>query len=151
MWLVSGHRGPGDSSLGMGVRLSLWADGACRFPLRLLRARSDRGCEGGRDQFGQQSGWGGTPARGLVSVSMPSCRWECPWPQESLQVRGTAWGGVGSWLLQAPWVPSEGRRCQAFLAPILGSPGPSVLCPSLVSHHRLQQLEEVPKNHGSLC
>lgn len=93
---VSGQRGPGDSALGMGVRLTLWADCACRFPLRLPRARPDRDCDGGIVRLGQQSEWGGTPANGLVSVSMSSCRWGCPWPQEPLQVRRTTWEVLGA-------------------------------------------------------
>lgn len=134
---VSGQRGPGDTSLGMGVRLTLWAGCACRFPLRLHRAHPDLDCEGGIVQLGQQSEWGGTPAKGLVSVSMSSCTWGCPWPQESLQVRGTTWEALGAGLCRPTgrlvnvgdarpsWLPSWAHLALLFAVPRVSGLPPS--------------------------
>lgn len=74
--LASGHRG---RFSGNGCQADPVGCLCLQVLLRLCRTRSDRDCEDGIVVFGWQSGWGGTPSVGLVSVSMSAWGWGRHW------------------------------------------------------------------------
>lgn len=98
---------------GSSARLSPWAACAHSVPLRLHRTRSGPDYEDGIVTFGWPSGASGAASGAGVRVSAHG--WAYPWPWEPPQVRGTTWTAA-SGFLQAHWVLSGCRRCQAFLA-----------------------------------
>lgn len=110
--LASGHRG---RFSGNGCQADPVGCLCLQVLLRLCRTRSDRDCEDGIVVFGWQSGWGGTPSVGPVSVSMSAWGWGRHWEWVSAGLRGT----------------EQVQRCRTYLAHL------GLAWSSLVSCHQL--------------
>lgn len=148
VWLVSGHRTGGlftgnRCQAVCGLSVPAGSHSGSTGPAQIESVRMELSSLASR-----AGGVGPQPGR-LLSVSTSACRWGMSLASRTSPRERDHLGRHWEYVSAGPLGAKPNRRCQASVAPVLGLPGPLVLWPSLVSHHRLQQLEEVHRNHRS--